>query len=76
MRATRPTHLILPDFINRTVLGEESRSWSSSLWSCLHSPVTNAINKFYVFFNRAFWYTYVIRTNKMRGFYIDVSIYL
>jgi hypothetical protein len=36
IRATCPAHLTL-DFITRTILGEEYRSWGSSLWSCLHS---------------------------------------
>jgi hypothetical protein len=31
---------ILLDFITRTVVGEEHRSWSSSFCSFLHSPVT------------------------------------
>ena len=31
LRATCPAHLILPDFITRTILGEEYRSFSSSL---------------------------------------------
>jgi hypothetical protein len=30
-------------FITRTILGEEYRSWSSSLWSLLYSPVTSSL---------------------------------
>ena len=41
IRATCPAHLILLDFITRTMLGEEYRSFSSSLCSLLHSPVTS-----------------------------------
>ena len=40
IRATCPAHLILPDFITRIMLGEEYRSFSSSLCSFLQSPVT------------------------------------
>ena len=40
--ATCPTHLISLDFISRTILGEEYRSYSSSLCSFLHSPVTSS----------------------------------
>ena len=41
--ATCPAHLIFLDFITRTILGEEHRSLSSSLWSFLHSPVTSSL---------------------------------
>ena len=43
IRATCPAHLILLDFITRTILGEEYRSLSYSLCSFLHSPVTSSL---------------------------------
>ena len=41
--ATCPTHLILLDFITRTLLGEEYKSFSSSLCNLLHSLVTSSL---------------------------------
>jgi len=38
IRDTCPAHLIIPDFITRTILGEDYRLLSSSLCSFLHSP--------------------------------------
>ena len=43
IRATCPAHLILLDFITRTLLGEQYRSISSSLCSFLHFPVTSSL---------------------------------
>ena len=42
IRATCPAHLILIDFITRTILDEEYKSFSSSLCSLLHSSVTSS----------------------------------
>ena len=39
IRATCPAHLLILDFITRTILGEVYRSFSSSLCSLLHSPL-------------------------------------
>jgi len=43
IRATCPHHLILLDFITRKILGEQYKSFSSSLCSFLHSPVTSSL---------------------------------
>ena len=38
----QPISLIFLDFITRTILGEEYKSFSSSLYNLLHSPVTSS----------------------------------
>ena len=43
IRATCPAYLILLDFLNRRILGEQCRSFSSSLCSFLHSPLTSSL---------------------------------
>ena len=56
IRATCLAHLILVDFITRTILGEQYKSFSSSLCNLLHSPVTSPLldYKFLVKINRVF----------------------
>ena len=57
IRATFPAHLILLDFITRTILCEDYRFFSSSLCNLLHSPVTSSLLHPNILLNTMFSFT-------------------
>jgi len=63
IRATFPTHLILLDFITRTILSEEYRSLSFSLCSFPHSPVTWSLLGPNILLNILFSITFSLRSS-------------
>jgi len=63
IRATCPAHLILRHFTTRTILGEEYRSFSSSLCSFLHSPVTSSLLGPNILLNTLFSNTLSLRSS-------------
>ena len=58
-----PAHLILLDFITRTIMGEGYRSLSSSLCSFLHSSVTSSLLGQNILFNTVFSDTLGLRSS-------------
>jgi len=61
IRATCPAHLILLDFITRTIFGEQYRTLSSSVCSFLHSPVTSSLLRPNILHNTLFSNTLSLR---------------
>jgi len=62
-RATCHAHLILLDFITRTIFGEQYRSLSSSLCSFLQSPVTSSLLSPNIMLNTLFSNTLSLRSS-------------
>ena len=54
IRATCPAYIVLLDFITRTILGEEYRSFSPALCNILHSPVTSSLLRPNILLNTMF----------------------
>ena len=52
--ATCPAHLILLDFITRTVLGDQYKSFNSSVCNFLHSPETSSLRSQNILLNTMF----------------------
>jgi len=63
IRATCLAHLIVLDYITRTILGEEYRLFSSSLCNFLHSPVTSSLVGPNILLNTLFSNTLSLRSS-------------
>jgi hypothetical protein len=58
-----PAYLIILDLITRMIFGEQYRSWSSSLWSFLHYPVTSSILGSNILLRTPFSNTLILRSS-------------
>ena len=75
IRATCPPHLTLLHFITRTILGEQYKSFSSSLCNLLHSPVTSSILGPNILLNTMFSNTLSFLPPAMPTTKFDIVIY-
>jgi len=76
IRATRPAHLILLDFITRKIFSEQYRSSSLPLCSFLHSPVTSSLLDLNILLNTVFSNTLSLSLSFLRArCYIQFYIY-
>jgi len=60
IRATCPAHFNVLYFINRTILGEQCRSFSSTLCNLLHSPVISFSLGSNILLNTIIWNTLIL----------------
>ena len=75
IRATCPAHLILLDFITRTILGEEYKSFRFSLCNLLHFPVTSSLLGPNILLNTTFSNTTSCNVNKIQQMQQYADIY-
>ena len=64
IRTTCPANLILLDLITRTIMGEQYRSLSSSLFSFVHSAVNSSLLGPNILLNNLFSYTLNLRSSR------------